>query len=76
MLGSGNYQEEPSMSNRSKQAHLSSGQVSELRRDIRAAVRVGKDAWLAEVLHYARRYGLRTDTVREIYRTGHTERTR
>jgi sugar/nucleoside kinase (ribokinase family) len=64
------------MGNRSKQAHLSTGQVSELRRDVRAAARVSVDSYKAELLRYARKYGLRIDTVAEVARSGHKERTR
>lgn len=64
------------MANRSAQAHLSTQQISQLRHDISHAYSVSRDAGNAEELRYARRFGLRIDTVAELARAGHKERTR
>ncbi len=64
------------MANRSAQMHLSTGQVSEMKRALARASAASPTAYEAEVRFWARRLGIRTDTVKEIQRRGRSERTR
>lgn len=64
------------MGNRKAQMHLTSAQVASIRRQLQEAWEVSPAAYDAEVRNLARTWGLRTDTVKELSRVGHKERSR
>lgn len=64
------------MANRSAQAHLNSAQVSEIKRTLHQAWDINPLTYVAEVRRLAVKWGLRTDTIKELGRVGHKERTR
>lgn len=64
------------MANRSAQMHLTSAQVSDIQRALQEAWQVSFDAYQAEVRRLARKWGLRTDTIKELGLYRRKERTR